>query len=109
MTSIPPSRRPAWAIRQAHRHDGLRPVTDGTQGRKTMSTDNNNEPVDENRLIAERRAKLDQLRAGGQAYPNDFRTDAEAAVLLERYADEQRWEKNELEGGEQQLNTAGAD
>ncbi len=37
--------------------------------------------ADENRLIAQRRAKLDVLRASGQAYPNDFRTDAMAAGL----------------------------
>ena len=36
---------------------------------------------DENQIIAERRAKLAQLRAGGQAYPNDFRRDALAADL----------------------------
>jgi lysyl-tRNA synthetase class 2 len=36
---------------------------------------------DENRLIAERRAKLDKLREAGQAYPNDFRKTAVAAEL----------------------------
>ena len=36
---------------------------------------------DENQIIAERRAKLAQLRAEGQAYPNDFRRDALAADL----------------------------
>ncbi|MBP8140252.1 MAG: lysine--tRNA ligase, partial [Burkholderiales bacterium] len=36
---------------------------------------------DENQIIAERRAKLAQLRAGGQAYPNDFRRDSLAADL----------------------------
>jgi lysyl-tRNA synthetase, class II len=40
-------------------------------------------PVDENRLIAERRAKLAELRAvtGASAYPNDFRRDANASEL----------------------------
>ncbi|MFO1284050.1 MAG: lysine--tRNA ligase [Burkholderiales bacterium] len=38
-------------------------------------------PEDENRIIAERRAKLVQLRAAGQAYPNDFRRDALAGDL----------------------------
>jgi lysyl-tRNA synthetase class 2 len=42
---------------------------------------------DENRLIAERRAKLAALRAGGAAFPNDFRRDAHAAELLAAYAD----------------------
>ena len=41
---------------------------------------------DENKLIAERRAKLDAVRAAGVAFPNDFRRDAHAADLLEAYA-----------------------
>jgi lysyl-tRNA synthetase, class II len=42
----------------------------------------NAEPAeDENRIIAERRAKLAALRACGQAYPNDFRRDALAGEL----------------------------
>ncbi|HTW73439.1 MAG TPA: lysine--tRNA ligase [Steroidobacteraceae bacterium] len=41
---------------------------------------------DENRLIAERRAKLAALRARGIAYPNDFRRDALAQQLLDAYA-----------------------
>ncbi|MFT0532522.1 lysine--tRNA ligase [Castellaniella hirudinis] len=40
---------------------------------------------DENRLIAERRAKLAALRDGGPAYPNDFRPDAHAATLHADY------------------------
>ena len=42
---------------------------------------------DENRLIAERRAKLAALRAQGPAYPNDFRRDALAADLLSAYSE----------------------
>jgi lysyl-tRNA synthetase class 2 len=42
-------------------------------------------PDDENRIVAERRAKLDALRAGGQAYPNDFRRDALAGELHEAH------------------------
>jgi lysyl-tRNA synthetase class 2 len=41
---------------------------------------------DENKLIAERRAKLDKLRSG-TAYPNDFRRDALADQLLTAYGD----------------------
>jgi lysyl-tRNA synthetase, class II len=37
--------------------------------------------ADENRVIAERRSKLAALRAGGNAYPNDFRRSALAADL----------------------------
>ena len=40
---------------------------------------------DENRLIAERRAKLAALRERGQAYPNDFRKDTTAADLHARF------------------------
>jgi lysyl-tRNA synthetase, class II len=36
---------------------------------------------DENALIAERRRKLDELRATGEAYPNDFRRNALAEEL----------------------------
>ena len=39
----------------------------------------------ENRLIAERRAKLARLREAGSAYPNDFRRDSLAAELLAAY------------------------
>jgi lysyl-tRNA synthetase class 2 len=43
--------------------------------------------TDENRLIAERRAKLDALRTDGEAYPNDFRKDATAGVLIARFGE----------------------
>ena len=45
------------------------------------------EAADENRLVAERRAKLAALRAGGVAFPNDFRRDALAAELLAAYGE----------------------
>src|SRR5579883_2144751 len=43
--------------------------------------------ADENKLIAERRAKLAQLRADGGAYPNDFRRDALAGQLHSAYGE----------------------
>ncbi|KOF53160.1 MULTISPECIES: lysine--tRNA ligase [unclassified Achromobacter] len=43
---------------------------------------------DENRLIAERRAKLARLRETGVAYPNDFTPDARAAELHDKYDDQ---------------------
>ncbi len=43
--------------------------------------------TDENRLVAERRAKLQALREAGNAFPNDFRPNATAAGLAERFAD----------------------
>jgi lysyl-tRNA synthetase, class II len=43
--------------------------------------------ADENKLIAQRREKLAELRAQGHPYPNDFRRDALAAELHARYGD----------------------
>jgi lysyl-tRNA synthetase, class II len=40
-----------------------------------------NENADENRLIAERRRKLGELRESGNPFPNDFRRNAVAAEL----------------------------
>jgi lysyl-tRNA synthetase, class II len=45
------------------------------------------QPQDENKLIAERRAKLDKVRAAGVAFPNDFRRDALADQLLTAYGE----------------------
>jgi lysyl-tRNA synthetase class 2 len=57
--------------------------------------ENNAAPqVDENKLIAERRTKLTELRARGNAFPNDFRRTAYADELQEKYGDEG---KEELE------------
>lgn len=41
--------------------------------------------VDENRLIAERRQKLDLLREAGNAFPNDFRRNVMAGELHAEY------------------------
>ena len=41
--------------------------------------------IDTNELIAQRRAKLTELRERANAYPNDFRRDAVAAKLHEKY------------------------
>ena len=52
---------------------------------------------DENKLIAERRGKLDALRADGIAYPNDFRRNAIAGELhqtFEAHDDETLREEN---------------
>src|SRR6201988_4103059 len=42
---------------------------------------------DEHKLIAERRAKLAQLRPHGSAFPNDFRRDALAGQLHDSFGD----------------------
>jgi lysyl-tRNA synthetase class 2 len=62
-------------------------------------TDNNDsdQHVDENRLIAERRAKLDALREQGEAFPNTFKPEHEAGKLLAAYGDADAWPQDRLE------------
>ncbi len=50
-----------------------------------MSDSTDNLPIDENRLIAERREKLRGLRANGIAFPNDFHPDAFAGDLQSEF------------------------
>ncbi len=52
-----------------------------------MSDEQGRTPDDENKLVAERRAKLSSLRERGPAFPNDFRRTAFAGELQQRYAD----------------------
>ncbi|MCG7755172.1 MAG: OB-fold nucleic acid binding domain-containing protein, partial [Nitrosomonas sp.] len=42
-------------------------------------------PQDENQIIAERRAKLAELRLAGNAFPNTFRREHVAAELHQQY------------------------
>ena len=60
--------------------------------------------VDENRLIAERRGKLDALREQGQAYPNDFRKDTLSSDLHQRFGNAT---PEELESVEELFSVAG--
>jgi lysyl-tRNA synthetase class 2 len=48
--------------------------------------------ADENKLMAERRAKLAAIRQQGIAFPNDFRPEHKAAELTARYAGKTREE-----------------
>jgi lysyl-tRNA synthetase class 2 len=57
-------------------------------------TDQNNKP-DENKLIAERRGKLDALRQQGNPFPNDFRRNAIAGELHQTFDEH---DKDALEG-----------
>ncbi|MFQ5546929.1 MAG: lysine--tRNA ligase [Woeseia sp.] len=50
-------------------------------------SDNDREKRQESKLIAERRRKLSQLRASGDAYPNDFRRNSLAEELHEAFGD----------------------
>ncbi|WP_376696073.1 lysine--tRNA ligase [Wenzhouxiangella sp. EGI_FJ10305] len=63
--------------------------------------------VDENRLIAERREKLHALREQGEAYPNDFRVTADAADLLDRFGDAEKWDQAALESQGETYSLAG--
>jgi lysyl-tRNA synthetase class 2 len=55
-------------------------------------TESNPPPQDENQLIAERRAKLTEWRAAGNAYPNDFQRENTAGKLDEFYGEKSREE-----------------
>lgn len=62
------------------------------------------EGADENRLIAERRAKLNDWRESGDAFPNHFRRDSLAADLQKTYGE---LSKEELEEKQIQVAVAG--
>jgi lysyl-tRNA synthetase class 2 len=61
-------------------------------------------PHDENKLIAERRAKLARIRERRNAFPNDFRRSAEAGHLQAEYGAS---EKAELEAADRVFAVAG--
>jgi len=55
------------------------------------------QPVDENKLIAERRQKLAGIReAEGATFPNDFRRNVMAGELQAEYGDKEKDEIAEL-------------
>ncbi len=61
-------------------------------------------PQDENSIIAERRAKLDAIRAQGVAFPNDFRPAHKAADLQAQYGQSTR---EDLEAQNVEVSVAG--
>lgn len=61
-----------------------------------MTEHTQNAPQDDNKLIAERRAKLSDMREQGNAFPNDFRRDASAAELQAKYGDKTKEELAEM-------------
>lgn len=63
--------------------------------------------ADENRLIAERREKLQALREQGGVFPNDFRIDSDAAALIERFGDAEEWDSEALENLDERFSLAG--
>ncbi|HMV72302.1 MAG TPA: OB-fold nucleic acid binding domain-containing protein, partial [Pseudomonadales bacterium] len=69
-----------------------------------MITTDTAQPKDENRLIAERRAKLDAIRGRRNAFPNDFRREYFADALQREHAAHDR---EELERVRRQVAVAG--
>ena len=61
-----------------------------------MTEQMHNAQPDDNKLIAERRAKLADIREQGNAFPNDFRRDSTAAQLQEKYADYSKLQLEEM-------------
>jgi lysyl-tRNA synthetase class 2 len=63
--------------------------------------------VDENSLIAERRAKLTALRGQGIAFPNDFKREHYAQDLQDEFADKEKWTAEALEALDRHVVLAG--
>ena len=55
------------------------------------------QPVDENKLIAQRREKLKQMREQGNAFPNNFRRDSISGELHAEYDDKSKEELEHME------------
>jgi len=54
------------------------------------------QPVDENKLIAQRREKLQQMREQGNAFPNNFRRDSISGELHAEYDNKSKEELEEM-------------
>ncbi len=64
-------------------------------------------PLDENKLIAERRAKLTALRGQGVAFPNDAKREHYAGDLQAEFADKDHWTAEALEAANRHVRIAG--
>ena len=64
----------------------------------------NETELDENRLIAQRREKLAELREQGNAFPNDFRRNVMNAELQAEYAE---WDAEKLKANPLRVKIAG--
>ena len=64
-------------------------------------------PIDENKLIAERREKLKALRGQGIAFPNDFRIDSFAGDLQVEFADKDVQTAEAIEVAARRVKVAG--
>ncbi|WP_394537378.1 lysine--tRNA ligase [Lysobacter enzymogenes] len=72
-----------------------------------MTDETQQPPIDENHLIAERRAKLTALRGEGIAFPNDFRRGDYVGDLHARYADADQWTQEALDAQAHRVAVAG--
>jgi lysyl-tRNA synthetase class 2 len=73
----------------------------------SMSEPTDNLPVDENKLIAERRDKLKALREQGIAFPNDFKVDSFAGDLQTAFEDKEQHTAEAIEALARQVKVAG--
>ncbi|MGO1002992.1 lysine--tRNA ligase [Lysobacter sp. CA196] len=64
-------------------------------------------PIDENHLIAERRAKLTAMRGEGIAFPNDFRRGDFVGDLQAQYIDAEHWTQQALDSEARRVAVAG--
>ena len=72
-----------------------------------MSEPIETQPIDENKLIAERREKLKALRGQGIAFPNDFKVDAFAGDLQAEYADKDAHTAEAIDAQARRVKVAG--
>jgi lysyl-tRNA synthetase class 2 len=63
----------------------------------TSDTSSNINYEDDNKLVAERRAKLSAMRQSGIAYPNHFKPNAFAGDLQDEYSAADHWDSAQLE------------
>ena len=59
----------------------------------TDNTVANEQELDENELIAQRKQRLAELRKKGEAYPNQFRRDSLSAEIHANFDDKDKAEK----------------
>lgn len=71
---------------------------------ETKAPESNDVELDENKLIAQRREKLKQLREQGNAFPNDFRRDNLAGEIHAEFGDKTA---EELESMQVEVSVAG--
>ena len=57
----------------------------------------NDDSLDDNKLITERKEKLAELRKKGNPYPNDIKPSISAAALLDLYGNQANTELEELD------------